>query len=97
VISSYKILNHLKKNKLTKQLILISKNPVGIKDTKLLVRKDYSLLDLLAFMLQAECISFTKNTINKNIFNSLRLNISIKIIIKDYITLLSEITDQIPK
>ena len=95
LIASIKIINFFKKNKLKKNLILVSQNPIGIADTKLLALKEYCYLDLLAFMIQAESISCTKNNINKNIIGNLRINLSVFAILKDYSALLYDITEPI--
>ncbi|MCL2063685.1 MAG: hypothetical protein FWG98_04870 [Candidatus Cloacimonetes bacterium] len=97
MVSSIKIISFLKKNKLKKHLILVSKNPIGVADPKLLTLKEYNFLDLLAFLVQAESISCTKNSINKNIVSNLRINLSMFANFKDYSTLLYDITEPLAK
>ena len=84
MFSTAKATNMLKKNKLKKHLILISKSPIGITDPKLLTLYDYTFIDLLAFMIQADSIACSKNNLNKNIVNNLKINILVSAMFKEY-------------
>ena len=95
MLTSLKVVNTLKKNKLKKHLIVISKNPVGITDPKLLSFREYCFLDMLAFFVQAENIYCPKSLLNKSIISNLRINLSVFSNFKDYAPLLFDITEPI--
>jgi len=71
-----KLSNHLKKNKLQHNLIVISKKNISINDKKLFYFSEYTYLDLLAFGLSAETIYLVDYEKYKNIVNNLHLSLS---------------------
>ena len=87
-----KVLNALKKSKLKRHLILISKNPIGLTDPKLLTFKSFSLLDIFSFMIQSESIAYEKSSVAKKIIANFRINLSIFSVLKDANAILFDIT-----
>ena len=93
IIAAFKLSNFLKKNKLKKQLVVISKTKLKATDPKLITFKDYNFLDFLAFQLQAVNISCSKPYQYEKVINNLRINLSFFATFKDTSHLLFDITE----
>jgi hypothetical protein len=85
--------NLLKKNKLKKQLIVISNNKLNATDPKLFYYRDYCFLDFLAFQLEAETISSPPSEQYKNVISNLRISLSLFTMYRDYASVLDDISE----
>jgi hypothetical protein len=93
VMDALKISNFLKKNKLKKHLILISKNRISVSDQYLEIVKDHSYLDFLAFQLEATSLSCSSTNRYEKVISNLRINLSLFATFKESTQLLFDITE----
>ena len=93
LIETIKISKYLKKNKLKKPLILITKSKVSATDPLLSTHSDHNYLDFLAFQLEAVHISCPKSDLYEKVISNLRINLSLFASFKESSQLLFDITE----
>jgi len=93
VMETFKISNFLKKNKLKKHLVLISKSRITVTDPYLSIYKDHSYLDLLAFQIEATNVSCPNASMYEKVISNLRINLSLFASYKDPSFLLFDMSE----